>query len=283
LQRDLEVLIPVFVPGATGPVAVYDVVSKLADLRPALAQLRRSLWTSIVLGVLLLYAMLFSLVHQASGDLVRQQAQLGEALLGTIHSLAKAVDARDSATGDHSSRVAEYAEGIAGALSLSPLEIRQARAVGFLHDVGKIGIPDAILNKPGPLTAEERLRIEKHPVGGYEILRPVPIPEPVKLGVRHSHESWDGSGYPDGLSGNEIPLLARVVAVADAYEALTTARRYHEAWTPEAAVEEIRRCSGRQFDPQVVEAFLTIWAKCPGQTAEEPSSEVLQLTRSSSG
>jgi ribonuclease P protein subunit RPR2 len=270
----MEVFIPVMVEGSARPVAVYDVVSMLSDLDPTIAQLRRSVWTSVVLGIFVLYGTLFSIVRSASRDLERQQANLREALMGTIRSLANAVDARDLATGNHSSCVAEYAADIAKVMKLSAEEIREAEATGFLHDLGKIGVPDSILTKPGPLTKQEWTAVQKHSVVGYDILRPVPIPERVKLAVRHSHECWDGTGYPDGLAGERIPLLARVVAVADAYEALTTPRPYRAAWPVQEAVEEIRRCSATQFDPRVVEGFLTV---CP-QWAERAKIRALPRT-----
>src|SRR5207244_3866153 len=190
------------------------VVSMLSDLDPTIAQLRRSVWTSVVLGIFALYGTLFSIVRSASRDLERQQANLREALVGTIRSLANAVDARDLATGNHSSCVAEYAADIARAMKLNAEGIREAEAAGFLHDLGKIGVPDSILTKRGPLTKREWIAVQHHSVVGYDILRPVPIPEQVKLAVRHSHERWDGTGYPAGLAGEEIPLLARGVAPA---------------------------------------------------------------------
>jgi HD-GYP domain-containing protein (c-di-GMP phosphodiesterase class II) len=281
LPQELEVFIPVIVPGSTRPVAVYDIVSKLSDLAPAIIQLKRSVGTSVVLGILVLYATLFSIVHKASRDLERQQANLREALVGTIRSLANAVDSRDQATGNHSSRVAEYAEAIAFAMNLPASEIREAQASGYLHDLGKIGIPDALLMKRGPLTKQEWITIQKHSICGYEILRPVSMPEQVKLAVRHSHERWDGNGYPDGLAGEQIPIIARVVAVADTYEALTTARPYRAAWTSQEAVEEIRRCSGTQFDPSVVDAFLKIWPQWAERAEKrELVSKVIPLLRS---
>ncbi len=278
--EQLEVFIPVFVPQTSHPVAVYDVVSQLSDLAPAIAQLRRSVWISIVLGILVLYSTLFSIVHQASRKLVRQELDLRNSLFGTIRSLAKAVDARDLATGNHSSRVAEYAEGIARAMRLDEALVRDAQAAGFLHDLGKIGVPDAILTKRGPLTKEEWIMILRHSVAGYEILRPVPLPERVKLGVRHSHECWDGTGYPDGLTGEQIPLPARIVAVADAYEALTNTRPYRPARSAQEAMEEIRRCRGGQFDPQVVDAFLAVWPQWAARVGDAQPSKVIPLQAS---
>ncbi len=255
----VEVFVPVVVAGDDHPVAVYDVLSDLADLEPVLLKLKQAVWASVVLGILVLYAALFTIVHKASRDLELQQATLRRAFVGTIQSLANAMDARDTATGNHSSRVGEYAEAIARAMGLSKREARDAQVAGFLHDIGKIGIRDGILTKQGPLTREEWALMRNHPLVGYEILQPVPISERIKLAIRHSHEWWDGRGYPEGLAGEQIPVLARVVAVADAFEALTTDRPYRAARPPQKAVEEILRCTGTQFDPQVVEAFLRVW------------------------
>ncbi len=254
----LEIFAPVIASG-TSPVAVYEIVSDLTDLSPALIRLKWSVEVSVVLGVLFLYAVLFSIVRKASHDLERHQSALRQSLVGMIRSLVTALDARDMATGHHSSRVAENAVAVARAMGMSESAIREVQLAGFLHDVGKIGIPDDILTKQGPLTPEEWTIMERHTVFGYEILDPVPIAEGIKLAVRHSHERWDGRGYPDGLSGEQIPLAARVIAVADAYEALTTERSYRPAQSPQKAVEAIKRNAGVQFDPKVVEAFLSVW------------------------
>lgn len=176
--------------------------------------------------------------------------------MGIIRSLANAMDARDTPTAQHASRVAEYAESIARELGVDESDINEVQVAALLHDVGKIGIRDELLIKNGSLTPEEWATMRRHPVFGYEILQPVPISESIKLAVRHSHERWDGQGYPDGIAGDQIPLAARIIAVADAYEALTTDRPYRLAQGPIKAIEEIRRSSGTRFDPEVVAAFL---------------------------
>ena len=273
-KQHMEVFIPVILPGHARPVGVYDVVSDISDLQPALAKLKWSVWATVVLGIVSLYLALFTIVRRASRDLDRQTAALRRAFEGTVRSLANAVDARDMATANHSSRVAEYAVSIAQEMGLSTLEMREVRVAGFLHDLGKIGIRDDILVKRGPLSKDEWRTMRRHPVFGYEILRPVPITERIKLAIRHSHESWDGSGYPEGLQGEQIPLAARVVAVADAFEALTTDRPYRSARGTEEAVEEIRRCAGTQFDPQVVDAFLRVWPQLiSGDATLNPTPE----------
>lgn len=257
----LEVFVPVVVAGIPHPVAVYQVRSDVADLAPALARLIWSVQISVVLGVLMLYAVLFAIVRAASADLERKESSLRWAFIGIIRSLVNALDVRDMATAHHSSRVAENAVMIARALGLDEAAVNEVQVAGFLHDVGKIGIRDDLLSKEGPLTEEEREMMQRHPVFGYDILDPVSIPEEIKLAVRHSHERWDGRGYPDGLAGERVPLAARIIAVADAYEALTTERPYRPAQSPRNAVEEILRSAGTQFDPKVVDAALRMWKK----------------------
>jgi diguanylate cyclase (GGDEF)-like protein/putative nucleotidyltransferase with HDIG domain len=169
-------------------------------------------------------------------------------------SLAKAVDARDTYTGSHSSRVAELSAWIAQRLGLDQEQVELTRLAGSLHDLGKLAIPEEILRKPGPLTQPERLVLERHPQIGHRMLESLGV-DPVADWVLHHHERWDGSGYPDRLSGDAIPLGARIIFVADAYDAMTSDRAYRGRLTPRAAVEELERCAGSQFDPQIVEVF----------------------------
>jgi diguanylate cyclase (GGDEF)-like protein/putative nucleotidyltransferase with HDIG domain len=169
-------------------------------------------------------------------------------------SLARAVDARDVYTGSHSSRVAELAAKIAERLGLPGEEIELTRLAGSLHDLGKLAIPEEILRKPGPLTDAERLVLERHPQIGYRMLESLGV-DPVANWVLHHHERWDGSGYPEGLPGDRIPLGARIIFVADAYDAMTSDRVYQSRLSDEEALEELERCAGSQFDPSVVEAF----------------------------
>ena len=169
-------------------------------------------------------------------------------------SLARAVDARDVYTGSHSSRVAELAAKIAQRMSLPGEEIELTRLAGSLHDLGKLAIPEEILRKPGPLTDAERLVLERHPQIGYRMLESLGV-DPVADWVLHHHERWDGAGYPEGLPGERIPLGARIIFVADAYDAMTSERVYRSRLTDEEALEELERCAGSQFDPSVVQAF----------------------------
>lgn len=173
----------------------------------------------------------------------------------TLITLSNALDLRDAITEGHSLRVAEIAVQIGQAMGLSERQLEALRRGGLLHDVGKIGVPDAILHKPGKLSPEEWEIMHRHPVWGAEILSHIDfLAEALPL-VLHHHEAWDGSGYPDGLRGAEIPLLARIFAVADAYDAITNDRLYRKNHSPEEALAVIRGEAGRQFDPAIVAAL----------------------------
>jgi diguanylate cyclase (GGDEF)-like protein/putative nucleotidyltransferase with HDIG domain len=169
-------------------------------------------------------------------------------------SLARAVDARDVYTGSHSQRVAELAARTARRLGLPDEEVELTRLAGSLHDLGKLAIPEEILRKPGPLTEPERIVLERHPQIGFRMLESLGV-DPVADWVLHHHERWDGSGYPDGLSGERIPLGARIIFVADAYDAMISERVYRRRVSPEEAIAELGRCAGTQFDPDVVAAL----------------------------
>ena len=169
-------------------------------------------------------------------------------------SLAKAVDARDAYTGSHSERVGELAARIARRLGLEDSQTELTRLAASLHDLGKLAIPEEILRKPGALNESERLVLQRHPQIGHRMLESLGV-EPIADWVLHHHERWDGDGYPDRLRGEEIPLGARIIFVADAYDAMTSERVYRKPLSPREALEELDRCSGSQFDPAIVDAF----------------------------
>ena len=169
-------------------------------------------------------------------------------------SLARAVDTRDAYTGSHSARVADLAARIATRIGLPADEVELTRLAGSLHDLGKLAIPEDILRKPGPLSEPERIVLERHPQIGYRMLESLGV-DPVADWVLHHHERWDGSGYPDGQPGDTIPLGARIIFVADAYDAMTSDRVYRRPLSGPDALDELRRCAGTQFDPEIVEAF----------------------------
>ncbi len=187
----------------------------------------------------------------------------------TVRSLASAVDAKDKFTSGHSERVQLIAADIGREMNCSESELEALEWGGLLHDIGKIGVPDAVLLKQDKLTREERIIMNQHPVKGEEIIRPVDRLKPELPIIRHHHEWYNGSGYPDHLLGEEIPKLARILSVADAFEAMTAARPYRmRPLTVQQAMAEVRKFSGIQFDPAVVEAFeRTRWV----QTAPDPA------------
>ncbi|HET7567309.1 MAG TPA: diguanylate cyclase [Gaiellaceae bacterium] len=169
-------------------------------------------------------------------------------------SLAKAVDARDAYTGSHSERVAELSARIARRLGAEEPQVELTRLAGSLHDLGKLAIPEEILRKPETLNEAERLVLERHPQIGFRMLESLGV-DPIAEWVLHHHERWDGEGYPNGLRGDQIPLGARIIFVADAFDAMTSERVYRQPLTPAEALAELERCAGSQFDPQIVAAF----------------------------
>jgi putative two-component system response regulator len=188
---------------------------------------------------------------------VEEQAKkIRASFLSAITALAYALEAKDKYTSGHSQRVAGISVAIAKELGMPQDSIDKIRLAGLVHDIGKIGIKESILNKTGKLTDEEYQHIKSHCEAGEHILIPIVEDEEILKAVRHHHERYDGRGYPDGLSGEQIPLGARILAVADAYDAMTSERPYREAMSAESACTEIERGKGVQFDPQVANAFL---------------------------
>jgi response regulator RpfG family c-di-GMP phosphodiesterase len=185
-------------------------------------------------------------------------AELEESYESTLEAMITALDFRDNETLGHSRRVVEYAVMVAQAMGIGEPELSWIRRGAILHDVGKIGVPDAILHKPGKLDAAEWEDMKRHPEMGYQMLKHIRFLRPA-LEIVHCHqERWDGSGYPRGLSGDAIPLGARIFAAVDTFDAMTSDRPYRAALSIEAARDEIRRFSGIQFDPRVADAFLSI-------------------------
>jgi diguanylate cyclase (GGDEF)-like protein len=184
--------------------------------------------------------------------------QLERAYLGTAEALSAALEAKDSYTAEHSRSLVQRAEAVGRLLGMGEQGLRTLRYGAVFHDIGKLAVPEAILNKPGPLTAEELAVVQRHTVIGEQILAPVEFLADVLPLVRSAHERWDGAGYPDGLAGEEIPLGARIVFACDTYDAMTTERPYRAALTPAAAQDELRRAAGSQLDPAVVEALLAV-------------------------
>lgn len=185
-------------------------------------------------------------------------AELESSSMGTAEALAAALEAKDHYTADHARSIADLAGAVGTRLGLDPDSLRDVRYGAIFHDIGKIAVPDAILNKPAPLTPHEFEVVKQHPVVGEQILGSVPFLANVRRIVRHGHERWDGTGYPDGLRGQDIPIGARIVFGADAYHAMVSDRAYRPAMPVEAAIEELRANAGTQFDPTVIETLTEI-------------------------
>jgi HD-GYP domain-containing protein (c-di-GMP phosphodiesterase class II) len=211
-----------------------------------------------------------------------QARRLEELFITSVQALAEALEVKDPYTRGHSVRVSHYSTVIARALQLEPEMLRQIELGGHVHDIGKIGVREAVLNKPGRLTSEEYAHIMTHPLVGWRILAPLLTDTPIALNiVRSHHERWDGAGVPDGLAGEAIPLEARIAAAADALDAMTSGRPYRGSQlTLEGAVEEIQRNAGTQFDPAVASALASVVASgqlilipraaAPGGTVDTP-------------
>ena len=192
-----------------------------------------------------------------------QTGKIRSSFLNAIAALACALEAKDKYTSGHSQRVTEIAVAIAQEIDMPRDMVEKIRLAGLIHDIGKIGIRDAVLDKPGRLTDEEYQHVKSHPELGERILAPVVEDREIMDMVRHHHERYDGRGYPDGLEAAQIPAGARIMAVADSYDAMTSDRPYRQAMSAEEACAEIQRCRDSQFDPDVVDAFLKVAKATP--------------------
>jgi len=206
-----------------------------------------------------------SLTEQGGGSTA---TELPPAVVETVTSLALAIDAKDHYTQGHSQKVSAYAVMIAQSLGMEPDEVEEVRLAGLLHDIGKVGIPEPILNKSGPLDASEWETMKTHTELGAKILEPLEAMNRIRLMVRHHHEFFDGTGYPDHLDGEQIPHGARLIAIADAYDTITSERTYKKARTPEDAFIELERCAANQFDPELVRVFIETMRRAPRPTVE---------------
>jgi HD-GYP domain-containing protein (c-di-GMP phosphodiesterase class II) len=235
--------------------SVYAIDAGLAPVGLAVAFASQSSPYGVVLALPLVT--LLSVFARERKVRIDHELELRDAYRGTAFLLGDVVEADDTYTGVHSRDVVELTLGVVDALGLSPRERRDAEFVALLHDVGKVRVPKSIINKLGPLTAEERAVMERHTIEGERLLLRVGglLGEIGRI-VRSCHERYDGSGYPDGLAGEDVPLLARIVACCDAFNAMTSDRSYRKAMPRAEAVAELRRGSGTQFDPVVVDALI---------------------------
>jgi diguanylate cyclase (GGDEF)-like protein/putative nucleotidyltransferase with HDIG domain len=189
--------------------------------------------------------------------------EIPTAVVDTVTSLALAIDAKDHYTQGHSQKVSAYAVMIAQALNMNQAQVEEIRLAGLLHDIGKVGIPEIILNKSGPLDSEEWETMKTHTLLGAKILEPLEAMDLIRLMVRHHHEFFDGTGYPDRLRGDKIPFGARIIAIADAYDTITSERTYKKPRRPDEAFSELQRCAATQFDPEIIRVFIETMRRAP--------------------
>lgn len=228
----------------------YDYITKPFDLQDIMHSVRRALEKRRLEIENREY-------HVHLQDKVAEQAgRIRASFFNTIRALNNALEARDNYTSGHSQRVTDLAAAITRQMGLTPEAVESIVLAGMVHDIGKIGIREAVLSKPSALTDDEFREIKTHSEIGERILAPVAADEEILKYVRNHHEHFDGSGYPDGLAGEKIPLGARILSVADAFEAMTSERPYRKALSTEAAFAEIERCKGTQFDPRIAEILL---------------------------
>ena len=269
IDHVLEVYAPIL--GRSGRVVgAYEIYANSSALEAAISERKRVIWMATGAVFAALWALLLLLVRGASATLRRQTeklrarsrqlmdsyARLEENTLEAIESLNATVEAKDPYTAGHSHRVQDIALAIGTQLRLEQPRLEALRLAGLFHDIGKLAVPDAILTKPSRLTAEEFGLIQQHSEAGARIVAKLGRLRDTVSIIRHHHERWDGNGYPDRLAGDDIPLEAAIVGLADAWDAMTTDRPYHRALTVQEALEEIRTGRGTQFAPAVVDAFL---------------------------
>ena len=234
----------------------FDYIMKPFDLRQVEVAVRRALETCELRAAKRRYENhLEELVEQRTAELDEALVSVEDAYRSTLKALAQALETRDAETHGHSERVVTFSLRLGRELDLDRDQLKALEFGSLLHDIGKIGVPDAILRKPAKLTSDEWIKMREHPVHGQAILREIKFLEGAAKVVAQHHEKWDGSGYPFGLRDEEIDLNARIFAVADAFDAMTSDRVYRSSRPYEAAAAELDRCSNQQFDPQVVEAF----------------------------
>jgi putative nucleotidyltransferase with HDIG domain len=269
-QRALPTVLTVYVP-IRHDGEVIGVAEVYRDIAPQVAESRSMellAGATVAAGSALLFFSLLGIFRDSTRRIRRQSEaleqyvqELQQTHSATLEALVTALEARDHETEGHSERVTCYAASIAKALGLDQAQLDELRRGALLHDIGKIGVPDGVLRKPGPLDPSEWEQMRRHPVFGAEMVGGINFLAQAMPVVRHHHERYDGSGYPDRLAGEQIPLVARVFAVADTFDAMTSDRPYRRALSIDEAREEIRRCAGQQFDPVVVEAFLSLPAE----------------------
>jgi len=253
-------------------VGVYEIIKPYAEIEMHMKQVIRIISIIVFLGLLILYLLLLKIIYNFSIKMLKQNEallsnsndikeayfKLNLSYKSTVLALSKAIDARDTYTAGHSERVTQISLKIGQTLGLSPDQLYTLEIAALFHDVGKIGIPDQVLNKPGKLTDTEFNKIKEHPSIGVDILKTIEFLDKAFPIILHHHEKYNGSGYPSGISDETIPFESRIICVADSYDAMTSDRPYRKGLPHSVAVDELIKYKGIQFDPKIVDAFLKI-------------------------
>jgi putative nucleotidyltransferase with HDIG domain len=253
-----EIYVPVMFEGQNKVKTVFEIYKDISALNMDIAMHKKVVWQRVAIGFMVLYGLLFGIVYSASRRINFQSRELEEMFLQTTTSMVNALDMKSPWTKGHSERTEIYAEKIAQKMGMEKERIRDLKLAGLLHDIGKIGTYDNLLDKDSDLTDEEQKIVRDHPSQGVKILEGIKQLNKLLPIIKHHHERYDGKGYPDGLKGEEIPLGARILHVADSYDAMTADRPYRKALDPEHAIQELLNHSGEQFDPGVTEIFIGI-------------------------
>jgi putative nucleotidyltransferase with HDIG domain len=266
----VEIYAPLYDTAGEQLLGVFEIYVPYAPVAADIQQATVIIWAIVIIGGAVVYLLQVTMVKRASDQLETSEKQvavvnerlhssmqnLEEHSLGTLQALITAVDAKDSYTATHSISTTDYAVAIGRRLGLTNDQLVTLERAGLLHDVGKIGIPEKILLKPGRLDAEERLIVEEHSDMSAHIVESIPFLRDLAPILKHHHERWDGKGYPDGIAGTDVPRLSRILACADAFDAMTSDRPYRQAMSIAAAREELVRWRGQQFAPEALDALL---------------------------
>ena len=229
-------------------------------------------------------ASLYNMIHNDNQkymlELTEKNQEIQDMAIQTIATIANTIDAKDEYTRGHSKRVAEISVAIAKDLGMSVEDINNLKSIALLHDIGKIGVPDTVLNKPGKLTDDEYELMKQHTVIGADILKDIKMFQGIEVGAKSHHEKYDGTGYPDKIAGEDIPYIARIIAVADAFDAMTSNRVYRKKLELDYVVEELKRCSGSQFDPDIVSVLIRMIEEKRLETvSENQEEEISELSK----
>ena len=247
----ISILVAILIVGLTSVIPLIDLTRSFEDIIALLV-------VNIILSLMIIIYSHYrnDLEHHRLAEFKNMNLKLKNSYNATLEGWSRALELKDKQTDGHSRRVTELSMELSKELGLNEVDLLNIRNGALLHDIGKMGIPDEILNKPGPLTPEERVIIEMHPIYAFDLLKEIEYLQPA-ISIPYSHhENWDGTGYPQGLQGEQIPLFARIFAVVDHWDALNSDRPYRKAWVREKVIKYLKEQSGNIFDPRVVAVFL---------------------------